>query len=246
VKKVKKRTIRRGKKKSKNNYFNQGTHDAIRCYQQTDIQGEKHKIYVESILPAFDKLAENLIFIHKFAKTPDSFERMKNDCVTFLYETLHKFDPDRGTKAFSYFNVVAKNWLIIQSKKRTKQMKRVLSIEAIEEATGAEISFHESFRVEPSQEKSILRAESKKDLEELLTQIKHSLKTEKEIACIDAIISLFERVDDLELLNKRAVFVYLRDISNLSPKQLSVTMSKIRKQYREISDKNDFLLLFGD
>ena len=50
----------------------------------------------------------------------------------------------------------------------------------------------------------------------------------------------------LELLNKRAVFVYLRDISNLSPKQLSVTMSKIRKHYREISDKGDFFLFFGD
>ena len=246
MKKVNKKTIRRGKRKSKNNYFNQNTHDSIRCYQQAESSSEKHKIYVESILPAFDKLAENLIFIHKFAKTPDAFERKKTDCVTFLYETLHKFDPDRGTKAFSYFNVVAKNWLIIQSKKDTKHMKRVLSIEAIEEATGAEISFHESFRIEPSQEKAMIRRESKKDLEELLSQIKQSLKTEKEIACIDAIISLFERVDDLELLNKRAVFVYLRDISNLSPKQLSVTMSKIRKQYREISDRNDFLLLFGE
>ena len=113
-------------------------------------------------------------------------------------------------------------------------MKRVLSIEAIEEATGAEISFHESFRVEPSQEKSILRAESKKDLEELLTQIKHSLKTEKEIACIDAIISLFERVDDLELLNKRAVFVYLREISGLNSSELSSSLSSIRKIYRKV------------
>lgn len=241
-----KRTIRRGKKKGKNNYFTMDTHNSIRDYQNTDILTEKHGIYVSNILPAFNKLAENLIFIHKFAKTPASFETLKCDCVTFLYETLHKFDPDRGTKAFSYFNVVAKNWLIIQSKKATKQSRRTISISDIEESTGAEISFHESFKVQPTQERNIIRKESKQDLDEILSQIKANLKTEKEHACMDAIISLFERVDDLELLNKRAVFVYLRDISNLSPKQLSVTMSKIRKHYREISDKGDFFLFFGE
>ncbi len=240
-----KRVVRRGKKK-KNNYFTQATHDAIRVYQNTEALENKHKIYVIEILPAFNKLAENLIFIHKFAKSPEAFDRLKSDCVTFLYETLHKFDPDRGTKAFSYFNVVAKNWLIIQSKKATKHSRRNISISEIEESTGSEISFHEAFKVQPTQERSIIRRESKEDLDTILQQIKSNLKTEKEHACMDAIISLFERVDDLELLNKRAVFVYLRDISNLSPKQLSVTMSKIRKHYRDISDKGDFFLFFGE
>ena len=240
----KKRRIRRGK--GKNNYFTKETHDAIREYQQVELVETKHEIYVTRILPAFNKLAENLIFIHRFAKTPDQFDRMKNDCVTFLYETIPKFDPDRGTKAFSYFNVVAKNWLIIQSKKRMKLIKKVISITDIEESSGADISFHESFRVEATQEKNIIKKESKEDLNTILSQIKSQLKSEKEHACIDAIISLFDRVDELELLNKRAVFVYLRDISNLSPKQLSVTMSKIRKQYREISEKGDFFLFFGE
>ena len=159
---------------------------------------------------------------------------------------MHKFDPDRGSKAFSYFNVVAKNWLIIQSKKRIKKNKRFVSIDEVEEITGSPASIHESFRVGPNQEKNILLEESKKDLEEILHKIKIHLKSERELVCMDAIISLFERADNLELLNKRAVFVYLRDISNLSPKQLSVTMSKIRKHYREITGSGDFLLFFGD
>ena len=48
--------------------------------------------------------------------------------MTFLYETLHKFDASRGTKAFSYFNVCAKNFLIIQQKKKIKARKRNISI----------------------------------------------------------------------------------------------------------------------
>lgn len=238
--------VSRKRRNKKNDYFTMDTHDAIRKYQLAEKLSSKHEIYIKEILPAFDKLAENLIFIHKFAKSPESFDRLKCDCVTFLYETLHKFDPDRGSKAFSYFNVVAKNWLIIQSKKATKKNQRFISIEAVEEITGAPISINESFKVGPNQETEMLLKESKVDLFNILLKIKGQLKSERELVCMDAIISLFSRADDLELLNKRAVFVYLRDISNLSPKQLSVTMSKIRKQYREITGSGDFLLFFGD
>ena len=207
---------------------------------------EKDKLYLEKILPAFDKLSQNLIFIYGFISPGEPYEHLKNDCVSFLFETIHKWNPDKGPKAFSYFNVVAKNWLIIQSKKRVKKDKRFVSIDQVEEITGSPASIHESFRVGPNQEKNILLSESRKDLDEILKTIRGQLKSEREMICMDAIISLFERADELELLNKRAVFVYLRDISNLSPKQLSVTMSKIRKQYREITGSGDFLLFFGD
>lgn len=243
---AKKKTRRRRSKSKKNDYFTQATHDAIRDFQNAQANEARHEIYVVRILPAFNKLAENLIFIHRFAKTTDSFDRLKNDCVTFLYETLHKFDPDRGTKAFSYFNVVAKNWLIIQSKKQAKQVRRNISLTDIQENQGSELALHEAFKVPATQERNIIKEESKQDLENMLKEIKGRLRSEKENACIDAIISLFERVDDLELLNKRAVFIYLRDISNLSPKQLSVTMSTIRKHYRDITGRDDFSLILGD
>ena len=41
-------------------------------------------------------------------------------------------------------------------------------------------------------------------------------------------------IGDLDFLNKRAVFVYMREISGLTPKQLSVAMSNVRKHYKEI------------
>jgi hypothetical protein len=53
-----------------------------------------------------------------------------------------------------------------------------------------------------------------------------------------AIETLFKKINDLDYLNKRAVFVYLRDISGLTPKQLSVSMSNIRKHYKDIKKTN--------
>lgn len=57
---------------------------------------------------------------------------------------------------------------------------------------------------------------------------------------MDAIFYLFEQREDIELLNKRAVFVYMRDMSSLSPKQLSAAMSVIRRRYRELINTGDY------
>ena len=134
---LKKRTAKvstRQKKGKKNSlYFGKEAHNAIIRYQQTNVREERHKIYENEIKHSFHKLAENLIFIHGFARDPGSFQILKNDCVSFLYETLEKFDPERGSKAFSYFNVCAKHFLIIQTNKRNKLRNRNVSLDNFNE-----------------------------------------------------------------------------------------------------------------
>jgi hypothetical protein len=68
------------------------------------------------------------------------------------------------------------------------------------------------------------------------------LNQNHEQACIDAIITVFEQLDDLDFLNKRAVFVYVKNISNLNQKQMGSAMSVIRKHYRSITRGNGGLL----
>lgn len=124
-KKVSKIIKRKSDSTTKSNmYFNEKTTEAIENYQKLSSKEEKEKLYLAEIYPAFDKLVENLIFIHGFRGLHDSYDDLKNDCVTFLYEAIHKFDPTRGTKPFSYFNVVAKRWLIIRSKVRVSNVKK--------------------------------------------------------------------------------------------------------------------------
>ena len=242
--KTRRKRIKRNKGPSPKMYFGVAEHEAIIEYQDTEALDQKEKIYVNQILPAFNKLAENLIFIHGFAKQHGSYEDLKNDCVTFLYETLHKFDHTRGTKAFSYFNVVAKNWLIIQSKKKTKLNKRQVSLEDILSLSEADIVSVQTYNVVPPQDQAIIKDQAMIDLFKMMEKIKTRLNGENEIACINAIITLFEKIDDLDLLNKRAIFVYLRDLSNLNPKKLSVAMSIIRKHYKELSKSGEFDIFF--
>jgi len=243
---IKKIARRRRKKSSTKPYFDKNTHAAIVKYQGSTTDSQRHQIYVNDILPAFDKLAENLIFIYGFSKTSEySYEVLKSDCISFLYETLGKFDPTRGTKAFSYFNVVAKNWLIIQSKKTAKNRKRHISIDDTDNAIDTKSEYFETFSVGAMQELKIHKIESMDSLFSLMEEIKSRLNSDNEIACMDAIITLFNKIDEIDLLNKRAVFVYMRDLSNLSPKQLSIAMSTIRKHYRDLVKDDRFDIFFG-
>ena len=236
--------VRRKKGSKRTLYFNQDTHNAIVEYQKLEKLKEKEKIYVDRILPAFDKLVENLIFIHGFASNGVSFEELKSDCVTFLYETLPKFDHERGAKAFSYFNVVAKNWLIIKAKQRTKLNRRHVSIDDTDSLAMRDFVKIESYNAEPAQDYRMMKENAMQNLTNLLQEIRQKLSGDNEIACMDAIITLFNKIDDLDLLNKRAVFVYMRDLSNLNPKQLSISMSVIRKHYRLLVKDDKFDIFF--
>jgi|TARA_Y100000034_G_C6835425_1_gene377468 hypothetical protein len=232
-------------KKKKKMYFGKEAHQAIVDYQNAETQKEKNDIYTIRIKPSFEKLSENLIFIHGFAgKDYSMVDILKYDCVSFLYETLEKFDPSKGSKAFSYFNVVAKNWLIIQSKKRVKKEMRHVSLSeysTLSKRDKKSISHH---MIIPSQEKIMIMRQNKEMIKTLLKEIRVRLTNQNEIACTDAIITLFNKIDELDFLNKRAVFVYLRELSKLTPKQLSVAMSNIRKHYRELVKNDDDLNFF--
>jgi len=233
------------KKKKKKPYFGKDAHAAIVKYQNTDCQKQKNKIYTNDIRPSFNKLAENLIFIHGFSTDKDHFDVLKSDCVSFLFEILQKFDPSKGSKAFSYFNVCAKNFLIIQNKKRTKRKYRNISIE--DESLSNSDKFEiENSQVIASQEASIILAEDKVLIFEIIEKIKDKISNNNEVKCIDAINIIFKNINDLDYLNKRAIFVYLRELSGLNAKQLSVAMSNIRKQYKEITKNDDMYMLFSD
>ena len=221
------------KKKKKRLYFGPETHDAIIKYQSTDNRKERDELYVNYIKNSFEKLAENLIYIHQFSTDAEHFKILKSDCVSFLFEILEKFDKEKGSKAFSYFNVCAKNFLIIDSKKRTKNRIRHVRID------DKELSMREKFEIERHQivlspEDHLMREENLGMQKELMLKVREKLTNKNEVACMEAALTLYDQVDELDFLNKRALFVYLRELSGLNPKQLSVAMSNIRKHYKEI------------
>lgn len=219
-------------------YFHSGTHDAIVKFQSEEDSINREKIYTDEILPAFTKLVENLIFIHG-ANTHVTVDEFKNDCISFLYEKLKKFDSSRGTKAFSYFNVVAKNWIIMRMRQKIKYTKKHINID--DKAIVPEIEvidiIEPSFELYGTTGKKAVQAEQ---LELMFFEVSDRLEQDHEKLCMDAIVKLFQNIDDIDFFNKRAIFVYIRDMTNLNTKQISTAMSSIKKHYRSAMKECNF------
>jgi hypothetical protein len=219
-------------------YFHSGTHDAIVKFQTETDDEMRQKIYEQEILPAFTKLVENLIFIHG-ANAHVSVDEFKNDCVSFLYEKMKKFDDSRGTKAFSYFNVVAKNWIIMRMRQKIKHTKKHINIDDKTIVSEMEVLnvVEPTFEIYGSAGKKATQTEQ---LGLMFNELSDRIEQDHEKLCLEAIEKLFQNIDDIDFFNKRAVFVYIREMTNLSTKQISTAMSSIKKHYRETMKECEF------
>jgi hypothetical protein len=221
-------------------YFTSETQEAICEFQQSVDRRVREKLYVEKIMPAFEKLVENLINIHKFSGLHDTYEDLKNDCVNFLFETIHKFNPSMGTNAFSYFNVVAKNWLIIKTKQKAQRGRRDISIDDPKGLSVNEIQIIEERSAVPPQDHFLENNENIANVLKLMYEIRSRVKVENELLCINSVITIFENINDIDILNKSAILLYIRELSGLSPKQLTTSMQAVKKHYNKLKVEQKF------
>jgi hypothetical protein len=228
--------------KSFRNYFDDDTQLAIVKYQaEPDIENRK-KIYLVDIMPAFDKLVEHLINVYGFHVMYESKSDLRNECLEFLYGVIPKFNAERGSKAFSYFNVVAKNWLTIKSKQNAKNVQAYVSLDNKDALTVFEMELIENYSIIPSCDDIVTEEESKQNLAKMLDELSNRAKTDNETSCVEAITLLVKNIEDIDLLSKRAVMLYVREITGLSSKQLSIVLSSLKKHYKEIKKNEDFRL----
>jgi hypothetical protein len=214
-------------------YFNEGTQAAILVYQQEQDFAIKNKVYTESIAPAFQQLVENLINVYKYQVALDSKEDLRNECVHFLFTVLNKFNIEKGSKAFAYFNVVAMNWLSIKSKQSAKGVKTLLSMDNQDAFSTHEKELIEHYKILASPDDVVDENECKNKFIKLLGELKDSSHSENEKKCLNAIEVILNN-DNIEIINKRAVMEYIRNLTKLTPKQLSTIVSGLKKKYKDI------------
>ncbi len=236
----KKISRRKPGEKSFRNYFDDDTQLAIVNYQAEPEIEIRKKIYVDAIMPAFDTLIENLINVYGFHVLYESKSDLKNECLEFLYGVIPKFNAERGSKAFSYFNVVAKNWLTIKSKQNAKNVQCYISMDDRDSMSVHDLDLIENYHVIPSCEDVVTEEEVKNNLKKLLDELNNRTKTANEEACLEAIFLLMKNIDDIDLLSKRAVMLYIREITGMSSKQLSIVLSSLKKQYRELKKSDEY------
>ena len=231
-----KKIKRRRRKRTKNEYFTIVHEQAIIKYcAETDYK-ERSRLYEQVIQPAFSEMVDKIIFTYKFNILPN-IDSLREDCKVWLTTILNKYDPNKGSKAFSYFSVVTKNWFIHKVKTNSKKIKREVSFENLVENGGPDIlgttdpsESYLSQRVEIEFWNCLLQNLEKWDTEGLK-------KNEKLV--IDAVRILLHNIEDIEIFNKKAVYLYLRELTGLNTKQVVNNLNKIREKYRIFKIKWD-------
>ena len=217
-------------------YFSEKNDEYIIRFLEADDPKEKDAIFVEGIKPAFEKLIENLMYVYGFCKI-DDVDTLKRDCLTNLYEMLPKFDKTRGKKGFSYFNVIARNWFIQKAREKSKKSERELELPIDTQLSQKAIKpEHISCS---SCEDEIIENEFWislfKELE--LWRCLDMKKNEKKV--LEAAIYLIQNSNEISIYNKKAVYIYLKDMTGLNEKQIATTLKKLREMY--VSWNNRFI-----
>lgn len=207
-------------------YFTQVHEDAILKYAASNCRKEKTKLYVELIQPAFNELVDKIVFTYKFTTLPN-IDELREDCKIWLTTILGKYDVSKKSKAFSYFSVITKNWFIHKVKQRAKRAKREVDYDdALKELTFEQIVYYDTHEQERE------KKEFWEHLELEMDGWGTNDMNENEKKVYEAIRILLGSVEEIEIFNKKAIYLYLREITGMNTKQIVTQLNKFRKKYK--------------
>ena len=217
------------KKKKGVQYFTQDAEDAIVLYNNTTDFELKSRIYQDRIHYAFFKLTENIIHTFKFYYTEvDNIEDLQHEVITFLLSKIHLFNPAKGAKAFSYFGTIAKRYLILSNQKNYKKRIDTIGLDAIEEDE------EHSYSIDDSSHDERLSMFIDIYTEYCTRNIYTLFPKEYDARIADAILELFRKRENLDIFNKKALYIYIREIIDVKTPKIT----KIANQLYDIFKEN--------
>ena len=213
------------KKKKKNEYFTKEHENAIVQYALTDDRKVRTQLYIELIGPVFDEMVDKIVYTYKFTTLPN-IDPLKEECKIWLTTILDKFNPDSGSKAFSYFSVITKNWFIHKVKRNSKKTRTELQYDEMPLEIEQEYLSTTNDYLERMEQYQFWQ----KLYSEMNEWEKLKLK-DNERKVLQAVKILFENAHEIEIFNKKAIYLYLREITGLNTKQVVNNLNKIRIKY---------------
>ena len=210
------------KKQTKNYYFDQTTENAIIRYNKTDDAALKNKIYTQHISYPFDKLAENIIHTFKFYYFDVPSEQVKHEVVSFLVMNMHKFQEGKG-KAFSYFSIVAKNYLILHNNKNYKNYKIHDKMDVLDYGSN----------IKDQQQRYEVAEFNREYVDQMLDYWEENLtnifRRQKDILVADAVLEMFRRRENIENFNKKALYILIREMTGSKTQHITRIVNMMKK-----------------
>ena len=219
------------KKKKGVQYFTQATEDAIVEYNKSTTFEEKNKIYHERIHYAFFKLTENIIHTFKFYYTEvDNIEDLQFEVISFLISKMHLFNPDKGAKAYSYFGTIAKRYLILSNQKNYKKRIDTAPVSIIEEDENHSYELTDDGIDQPIERLSLYIDEFTEYCTENIFEL---FPKDEDAKIADAILELFRKRENLDVFNKKALYIYIREIIDVKTPKITKIANRLYDIFKE-------------
>ena len=216
------------KKKVSKNYFTQETEDDIVLYNNTLDFELRSKIYEEKIHYAFFKLTQNIIHTFKFYNTEvDNLEHLQHEIIVFLLSKIHLFDPKKGAKAYSYFGTIAKRYLILSNQKNYKKRIDTIGLDTLEEDE------EHSYTIDDSSHDERLSMFIDEFSDYCTKHIYTLFPKEYDAQIADAILELFRKREHLDIFNKKALYIYIREIVDVKTPKITKIANQLYDIFKE-------------
>lgn len=208
-------------KKVSNVYFTPDTESAIVAYNETEDPREKDRIYNEKIQEPFGKIAENVYNTFKFSYADVSPLEIQKQAISHMVANISKYEKGKG-KAFSYFSIVAKHWFILDNNTTYRRFKK--HVEICEQSGEAG-----EFVVEPEHEKqeSETREFIKLMVEYWDKNVGRHFTKDRDLKIANAVIEIFRNSDRIDVFNKKALYLYIREIADCQTQHITKVINKM-------------------
>jgi len=219
-------------------YFTSETEDAIIQYNASDIQSERDEIYNVKIKYAFEKLVENVFNTFKFCYFETSPLEVQKETVAHLVANIHKFESGKG-KAFSYFSIIAKNYLIFQNNSNYKRFNQHVEI--------GEDNGENTFKLQ-HEDAHYKEEENREFIDMMVTywekNVNKIFTKQPHINIANAVIELFRNSNRIDAFNKKALYLYIREISSCKTQQITKVINRMKNYQNNITKSyvNDGIL----
>lgn len=210
------------RKKKNKIYFSQETEDGIIQYNKSTDSIERNRIYNDWIKYSFEKLAENMVNTFSFPYIEMSKPDLQAQVVSMLIEKIYMYQQDQG-KAFSYFSVTAKNYLIGLNNEAYKNYKKLSLISEMPETWNPENDFRDvEMGVEYIEFKHLMLSYWDKNLTKVFTK-------KRDIQIADAILELFRRSEHIENFNKKHLYLLIREMTDCKTHYITKVITEMKK-----------------
>jgi hypothetical protein len=224
---------KKGRKPTTTNYFDVREELAVVRFLESTSYEEKNKIYNDFLRKPLDKMISSIIRRYKLYRKDMDFEEIHIDTHSFLMTKIDKFKPSKEKKAYSYFGTICKNYLMGQIIKDQKETNRKISYEDISTSLENDEGF--AYYIEND------GLDSERVIHHFLIELENFIKnenlSENEVKLGQALHDIFDNYENIFVgndnnkFNKNIILLSLREMTNLTTKEIRGSMKKYKNMY---------------